>query len=181
MFKQLAFASAILVAATGVAMANPAPYVGASLGVNINTPTDSSSIGGFRGAPVSLLAGYGGTMNDCFYLAGELNAVLLTSTMSGGGLLKSTYGYGISILPGYMLSDHTVAFARVGMVRTKFSTIDKYSNGGQVGLGVQTSVTQNLDVRGEYDFTAYSAMSTYAGSIAPRSDATTLSLIYKFD
>lgn len=182
MFKKLALASALLAVSAGVAMANPAPYVGASLGVNLNSPTDSSSFtSSFRGAPIGVLAGYGGSINDYYYLAGELDATLLTSTMSGNGLLKSTYGYGVSVLPGVMLSEHTVAFARVGLVRTQFSNIEKYATGGQVGLGLQTNVTQNLDVRAAYDFTAYNAMNTYAGSIAPRSDVTTLSLVYKFD
>lgn len=189
MIKKLAMVSALLAASAGVAMANPAPYIGAGLGITANTSTNSSAYmtSAFRGAPLSVLAGYGGTVNDWYFVAAEVNATLLTSSLSGTGMLKSSYGYGISVLPGYMLSDHTAAFLRAGLVRTHFSNLDKYSTGGQLGLGLQTSVTQNLDVRGEYDFTAYSAVNTAAktggwiNSIAPRSDTTTLSFIYKFD
>lgn len=189
MLKKLTTASALLAVTAGVAMANPAPYIGAGLGITANTSTNSSAYmtSAFRGSPLSVLAGYGGTVNDWYYLAAEVNATLLTSSLSGTGTLKSSYGYGVSVLPGYMLSDHTVAFLRAGIVRTQFSDLDKYSTGGQLGLGLQTSLTQNLDVRGEYDFTAYSAMNTsvktggWVNSIAPRSDTTTLSLVYKFD
>lgn len=189
MLKKLTILSALLASTAGVAMANPAPYVGAGLGVTANTSTNSSAYltSAFRGAPLSVLAGYGGAVNDWYYAAAEVNASLLTGSLSGTGMLKSSYGYGISVLPGYMLNDHTVAFLRAGLVRTHFSNLDKYSTGGQLGLGLQTSVTQHLDVRGEYDFTAYSAVNTAAktggwiNSIAPRSDTTTLSLVYKFD
>ena len=50
--------------------------------------------------------------------------------------------------------------------------------GAQFGLGLQTSVTQNMDVRGEYAYTDYANV----GSVrSPRADEYTLGLVYKID
>jgi len=81
-----------------------------------------------------------------------------------------------------MLSDHTMAYARLGVVRTRFSDTSSTQTGGQFGVGMQTTVTQNVDLRGEYVYTAYSSFNNSISSISsPRSDAFNLGLIYKFD
>jgi opacity protein-like surface antigen len=101
--------------------------------------------------------------------------------------LKNKYGYGLSFIPGLMLSDHTMIYARAGVVRTRFEdSVSGYKNrktltGGQVGLGLQTSLTQNVDLRGEYDFTTYGSQTIDGTKIKPRTDTFTLGLIYKFD
>lgn len=179
MLKKFLFASSLLAITTGTVLANPAPYIGAGLGITTNTSSTNGKIhtspSNFRGVPFNVLAGYGGVINQSFYLAGEAFATVGTATISSNyGSVRSSYGYGVSILPGVMLSDHTLAFARLGAVRTAFPTAKK--TGGQLGLGLQTSVMQDIDIRGEYDYTAYSSISAIS---KPRSDAATLSLIYK--
>jgi opacity protein-like surface antigen len=177
MLKKVLLASAVLVAATNVVLANPVPYIGAGVGVATNT----SSTANFRGAPVSLLAGYGGIIAQSFYLAGELTGIVATGDISDNGPLKTTYGFGLSMVPGVMLSDRTLGFARAGFVRTRFSQASTSQTGGQFGLGLQTSLTQSVDLRGEYDYTAYSSFNNNGVSNSPRTDAATLSLIYKFN
>ncbi|EKD69946.1 MAG: hypothetical protein ACD_46C00691G0002 [uncultured bacterium] len=173
--------SAMLASVIGAAHATPVPYVGASVGVLTNTTSNAGNnqAGFYRGMPFNLFAGYGGVINQNIYLAGELTGTVgtgeLTARNSGA---KSTYGYGFSVIPGVMLSDRTLAFARAGVVRTRFTDVSSTATGGQVGLGLQTSLTQSLDVRGEYDFTAYRSVSSVS---APRSDAATVGLVYKFD
>ncbi len=186
MFKKLLCVSSLLIS-TAVT-AHPAPYVGAGLGVNVITSTSVATSSGFgqaanfRGVPYNVFLGYGGVVTDTFYLAGELTGTLATSTISNKNGLKTSYGYGVSVLPGVMLSDHTLAFARAGFVRTRFTNAHSMQTGGQLGAGLQTSVTQNVDLRGEYDFTAYHSFDNNHGRIsAPRSDAFNLSLIYKFE
>jgi opacity protein-like surface antigen len=192
MLKKILIASSILVVTTGIAAANPAPYVGASLGITANTSSSTaygthdgailSAPSNFRGVPFSIFAGYGGVINENYYLAGELTGTVVAADISNNNGLKTNYGYGASILPGVMLSDHTLAFARAGVVRTRFSNADTTQTGGQFGLGLQTTLTQNVDVRGEYDYTAYSSLNNSMGRISsPRSDAATVALIYKFD
>lgn len=188
MFKKIILASAVLASSASFAMNSPAPYVGASLGITANTSnikgTGSNAIGNYRGVPFNVFAGYGGIVNQNFYLAGELAATLGTGDIQDNGL-KSSYGYSASILPGVMLSDRTLAFARAGIVRARFPKQNSNSTGGEIGAGLQTSLTQCLDLRAEYDFIAYRSVSGRTGgvnySVSPRSDQFNLGLIYKFD
>jgi outer membrane autotransporter protein len=90
-----------------------------------------------------------------------------------------------------MLSDHTMAYGRVGVVRSRFefsnstpgtTDVRKNINGGQIGLGLQTSLTQNLDLRGEYDYTKYKTTKlSNTTDFDPRADSFNLGLVYKFD
>ena len=177
MFKKLLLASAVLALGSQVALAG-APYVGVGVGMRVNTNNVSS----FRGMPGSLFAGYGANVGQGIYLAGEINGTLATANITDNGL-RSTYDYGLSLIPGIMISDHTLGYLRVGYIRTNFSPAGAKSetvNGGQLGLGLQTSLMQDWDLRGEYTFGAYSSLHHGAGT-NPRSDEFTLALIYKFD
>lgn len=176
MFKKIAVASIILAASSSVAFANAAPYVGAALSVNTLTSTSGTN---YRGVPVDMFAGYGATVNANLYLGGEVFVTPFTGTVSkSNNILRTTYGYGASILPGIMFSDHTLGYVRVGIVRSHFTSIGQNRNGGQLGVGMQTNVTQNIDLRTEYVYTAYNKVSTAS---SPKSDAFKLGLIYKFE
>jgi len=174
MFKKLLIASAILAVTSGVALA--APYVGGSVGVDVNTNNNNN----FRGVPFSVFGGYGTTVSQNIYLAGEVFGTVGTASLNDNGL-KSTYGYGVSVIPGLMLSDRVMAFARAGVVRTHFSPTgvrNTNDTGGQLGLGLQTGLTQNLDLRGEYDYTSYGK---FSGLSKVTSDQFSLGLVYRFE
>lgn len=178
MFKKILIVAA-LAASSSIAFASPAPYVGAGLGVTVNT---SNSWGNYRGVPFNVFAGYSGVVSQSIYLAAELDATLATAEISNHSAgLKTSYGYGVSFLPGVMLSDHTLAFARLGVVRSRFSNPSTTTTGGKFGFGLQTTLTQNIDVRGEYDYTAYRSINRYGFTNSPVSDAANLALVYKFD
>lgn len=157
------------------AFAETAPYVGAGFGITTNT----SENGNFRGMPFNLFAGYGGVLADCYYIAGEFFVIPGTISFSDHGL-KSTYDYGLSILPGLLLSDRTIVFVRGGVVRTRFNEKET-KTGGQVGLGMQVTLTQNIDMRYEYDFSAYGSFNKKHSTQEPRNDTFNLAIIYKFD
>ncbi|HTM63122.1 MAG TPA: outer membrane beta-barrel protein [Gammaproteobacteria bacterium] len=178
--KKLVLASAMLAATVGMTAVNASPYVGASVGVNVNTSTNTvgGNPGVFRGVPVKLFAGYGSVLSQSFYLAGEFFATLGTAEISTSNLMKTSYGFGISALPGLMLNDNTMAYVRAGLVRSRFSSVNSMVTGGQLGLGLQTSVTQNMDLRGEYTYTDYKNVGTIN---SPRTDEYTLGLVYKID
>lgn len=181
MFKKFLLASSVFALTTSVAFANAAPYLGGGVGIIVNTTTSDNNVpsqpGFFRGLPVNIFAGYGGVISQNFYLAGEVFGTVGTAEISSSNSsVRSSYSYGASLLPGLMLSDHTFAFVRAGVVRTSF--VSRSQTGGQAGIGLQTSVTQNIDVRGEYDFTAYGS---FDGVGAPRSDASNIAVVYKFD
>jgi opacity protein-like surface antigen len=75
-----------------------------------------------------------------------------------------------------------MGYARFGVIRSRFMPKGASNNtitGGQFGLGLQTSLMQNWDIRGEYTYSAYSSLTGVAGN--PRTDQATLSLVYKFD
>lgn len=180
MLKKILFASSIIAVSTGIAVAQPVPYIGAGLGINVNTSSKGAA-GSYRGMPVNVFAGYGGNINQNFYLAGEVNGTLTNATINNNGILKSNLSYGLSVLPGVMLSDHTMAFARAGVVRTRFQKPDVWKTGGELGAGLQTSITQNIDLRGEYDYVAYKKFNANGVSANPRSDQFNVSLIYKFE
>ena len=181
MLKKLILASSIL-AVCGVAVAspaNPAPYVGAGLGLTNNyANVHGNSVGTYRGVPFKLLAGYGGLVDPSVYLAGEISATPGTVNISNNHGLKTSYGFGASVIPGLMLTDHTMAFARAGVVDARFTQAKKTRVGGEFGLGMQTSLTQCVDVRGEYDFVSYRHINVGSTHVSPRADQVAVDFIY---
>lgn len=193
MLKKILMTSALF-ALINIAYADPAPYVGGSSGIVNNTSSvkiDTFNYhyfgGSYRGVPFNLFIGYGGAFSNCFYLAGELFGTLGTADLTDKNGLKTSYGYGVAVVPGLMLSDHTLAYTRLGILRANFSKPSIMKMGGQFGLGLQTTLTQNIDVRFEYDYVAYGSINDSANSffsnsnVNPRSDQFTVGIIYKFD
>jgi len=179
MSKKIVLVSALLVTTAGIANAGPFPYIGANLGINTITSTDTvnSNVAAARVVPVTLFAGYGGLITQNIYFAGELSGTPASAEITNKNNIKTTYGFGLSLLPGLMLNDHAMGFARAGFVRSRFSGMNMLCTGGIFGLGLQTSLTQHVDLRGEYDFTAYRTVGTLG---APRSDTFNLGLVYRF-
>lgn len=178
MLKKLLMASVIAAITTNVAFATSgAPYIGASLGSKVNTSTFEN----FRGVPINIMVGYGATIGEGIYLAGEVFSTITDATVTDNGL-KSTFAYGVSIIPGLYLSDHTMGYVRAGVIRTRFSPAggnNQTVSGGQFGLGIQTNLMQSWDLRGEYDYDAYGNIHNVPGN--PRGDEFNLGIIYKFD
>ena len=138
------------------------PYLGLSTGIVNNTNTvnanGSSFTGGaYRGVPLNVALGYGGLMNQ-MYLAGELFTTVGTGNISDNTQLKTSFMYGASVLPGVLISDRALAFMRLGAVESRFpNNGGNWRMGGEVGVGSQLALTQQIDVRGEYDFTGPAA------------------------
>src|SRR5688572_3410020 len=146
MLKKILATLLFLIPATTAFSAGP--YVGAGVGVQTNT---SSTGLNYRGVPFNVFLGYGAALNSNFYLGGEVLGTLGTYTLSDSSLLKTSYSYGFSFLPGLLLADHTIAYARAGVLRARFSSGNGTTvNAGQLGLGLQTRLTQHWGMRGEY-------------------------------
>ena len=140
MFKKVLLASAMLAISSSIAYADATPYAGGSLG-----------FGGYKSQPGvigNIFGGYGTTlgMNQKFYLGGEINA-----NVGHYSNYNTTYGLGASLLPGIMLSKYTMIYGRAGLnsVYTPHK-IGTTNFGTQLGLGLQTNLMNNWDVRGEY-------------------------------
>jgi len=186
MFKKLFVASAILVTSSSVAFADTTsgPYVGMGLGAtNLHMQAKSSVPGAHASAHMSKMSadafvGYGALVSPKIYLGGELN-------------VASPLSYGISLLPGALIADHTMAFARLGVNRMPMSvtvtepgqtaSTHKTVIGTQLGLGLQTSLTENVDVRGEVDHTFYRSFRVLDERISTNTNQLKVSLLYKFD
>ncbi len=200
MFKKIVIASAILATSSSIAFADAAPYVGASLGLNstnyklndalsTNTNFNSSGLNG------GVYAGYGATLSNNFYLGGEAllkarSFSTSTKLINGGttnAKLTSSYSYGVSVLPGYKFTDTLLGYVRAGVVKTRFklaqdnlgSKTDSLT-GGQLGLGLQTELVKNVNLRGEFVHTRYSSFKAFGSSVKPRNNEIDFGLGYSF-
>ena len=174
MLKKILIATAVLAASSTIAFANGVPYVGASIDVQANTA--KSGTASARVMPGSIFAGYGATVAPNVYLGGEIFGDVGSIVLNNNGL-KSSYGIGASIIPGVMISEHTMAYARAGLVRTHFTSLGTNVNGGQLGLGMQADINHDWAVRTEYDYTAYRT----THNVTPRADEFKVGLVYKID
>lgn len=158
MFKKLLVFNATFFIFTSV---YASPYFGLSSGVIVNTSDEVGVYGhdvdNFRGMPLTLSVGYNVDVNSAFSLGGEVFFTPTTGKLNSsyGNYLTTTYGYGLSFTPGIRLSEHTLGYARLGWSGSHFESQNHNANGGQFGLGLKTSVTQNWDVRMEYTITSY--------------------------
>jgi opacity protein-like surface antigen len=202
MFKKLLVFSTTFILTTSVALANhvykdeamdyknevPRPpcaasngsgaYIGASVGLRTNytrTPVV------YKGLEGTLSLGYGEMLTPNFYLAGEIfggdSAQLVNYRDAAGNGVRSTWSYGFDLIPGLMLTDTVLSYLRAGVVRSRFSNQSANANAWQAGLGMQTNVATNWDLRFEYIFNVYRSVNVIGN---PYSDQYNLGLVYKF-
>lgn len=201
MFKKLLVSSMVLAASSTVAFAGHAykgehdykaeaapvcpanvftagPYIGLSVGSRVNTTSNPANYRGFEG---NLNAGYGAMLTPAFYLAGEIyvgdSANIKNEKDWHGNGVKTTWNYGLDIIPGYMLTDTVLGYLRAGVVRARFQDQSDNKTGGRVGLGLQTSLNTNWDLRGEYVWNRFGSPSGL-GNVT--SNQANIGLIYKF-
>lgn len=204
MFKKLLIASAVVALSSNVAFAAHAykgdykgeaapcpscpvhtfggPYVGVSLG---NRTNYTGSPVTFKGIDGILSAGYGAMLNPAFYLAGEAFMLWtakvkdMTNTSNTGSTLsaKSNWSYGLDIIPGYLITDNFLGYLRAGVVRTRFNGQSTNKTGWQAGVGGETNVYQNWDLRAEWIYSGYGSVS---GVGKMNSEQVNVGLVYKF-
>jgi hypothetical protein len=179
MFKKLIAGSLAFISTAAMAsLITPTFYVGPTAVLKTNTVSNNFT----RELSPRLSLGYGGTVSQGIYIAGELfaipNSIQINSTQkSGTPSLKSSFTYGLSILPGLMVSDATMVFLRFSGIKTHFTANNQSVLGYQLGAGLQTQLNASWDLRGEY---AYSIYRTLQGMGAPRSDWFGVGAIYNF-
>lgn len=169
-----------------------------------------------RGWSGSLFAGYAMRFASCdtncedLYLALEANItgrkVKFKSSNNEfihGNFNHTAYkmerDYGISLLPGYAISDCTLFYARVGYARGQFkiSTTDisllnihKDLNGFRYGLGIRQALNECFAIRLDYSHTNYKRANMFtfdrvgftakSTSIKPTTNRLELGAIYTF-
>jgi outer membrane immunogenic protein len=205
MLRKIVMVAAVLVTTSSVAFADGVPYVGADLGLNSSSFSLKNSAGNktnlhSSGVTGGLFAGYGVTVNQNIYLGGE--AFVNTGSMSTStkttntrttDKLKTTYSYGLDFMPGYKFTESTMAYLKAGIVRTRFKltqnaptsnlsgSSENTVTGGQLGLGLQTDVSSNVAVRGEFLHTSYNSFTAFGSKVKPTNNQVNFGLVYKFN
>lgn len=144
--------------------------------------------------------GYGKMLSQLFYLGGELSIVANTmehTLYSNFGIVytnqySSGPTYGLSLLPGIRLTNETLTYLRFGYNRVKFNStetivpltpvnVSKNLNGFVIGIGMETLITGNYSVRGEFDhvfFSSYNTAGYYNTAVSPAYNGYALTFIY---
>lgn len=143
------------------------------------TSDDSS----YRGLSPKLALGYGTVLGQSFFLAGEVSATIGTAELSNntgttGTSVRVNRSYDFSVLPGMLFSENTMGFLRLGVVSSNFSQPNATAAGGEIGVGLQFAVLNCWYIRGEYFYTAYSAIKDVG---TPVSDTFALGAVYTFN
>jgi outer membrane immunogenic protein len=114
-----------------------------------------------NGVTGSLFGGYGLTYNS-FYFGAEANGSLSNlKTSIGDADLSRKYGFGIAGRAGYLVAPNTLGYGVVGWERGRFelntaSSNDKaWLDGLRLGAGVEHKLTQNISLRGEFDYISW--------------------------
>jgi outer membrane immunogenic protein len=113
------------------------------------------------GVTGGLFAGYGLTYNS-FYFGAEANGSLSSlKTSIGDTDLSRKYGFGIAGRAGYLIAPTTLGYGVVGWERGRFelnnavSSDNAWLDGLRLGIGLEHKLTQNVSLRGEFDYTAW--------------------------
>lgn len=174
-------------------------------GTNANVIDKSKQSGwGWFG---SLFGGYG-WIHKSFYLAGELNANISSAEFNSSNNeyvhqsfsstnYKMNPSYGISVLPGYLFSDATLFYGRLGYANSQFKlstndtslkNINTTLNGFRFGAGIRQVISKKLAVRLEYSQVDYQKVSMHVVTgpiikdtiITPRTGQVEFGLVYNF-
>jgi hypothetical protein len=198
MFKKLLLVTSVLSLFSANAVASVVPYVGIKLALDsgswdFHNAADDTFHYGSNGEAIGIFGGLGEVFAQKYYVGGELflndSSTKTANKVIGLGTtarLRTTYSFGLSILPGIMLSPDTMLFARAGLVETQFILTQKpggeqhtLATGGQAGIGLALSLGKNLDLRGEYTYSAYARFSRLGNKVSPRSNELSFGFVYK--
>jgi outer membrane immunogenic protein len=218
MLKKISFIT-FLLACSAPAWSNGF-YLGGGFGPEIASFNQSATVkqpGNFNVKDTTYLSGtgifgslFGGyaVVYSAFYLAGEVNANMSSVTFDSSNyefLHSSTanthyrmqYGFGLSILPGYIFTPATLFYGRLGYANGNFniSTNDtslaktkKNLSGLRFGVGINQSLSQQIAMRMEYSqvnyrstsFSVVDGTTTKTTSIKPTTGQVEFGLVYKF-
>ena len=114
-----------------------------------------------------IFAGYGKEFGK-LYLGAEAEATLgnaqeKTNITLGNYYVytdvQHKYDYGLSIRPGFLVSDNALVYTRIGYVRSRFDdkAVDENFNlnGLRLGLGSEFAISANLNARLDWVYTNY--------------------------
>jgi len=169
MFKKLLITCTVFAASSMIALAQP--YLGGSIGIQ-NTNA-------YTGLLASVFGGYsltGGEYQN-YYLAGEIFGDTGTLPLSQNYFRRTNYGLGASLLPGLIFREVVLTYLRMGIETFRYSSTSQMFTGGQLGFGLQASLSANWAIRGEYVYTGAGIIHDFGDS---RFNFFKLGLLYYF-
>lgn len=89
--------------------------------------------------------------------------------------LIRTLGVGVSMIPGIILNHDSLIYTRIGTGTFLYSKDRSYFTGGQLGIGLQSKISDNWSLRGEY---IYTGSGIFTGFGNARFNLFNLALIY---
>ncbi len=169
MVKKLLIAGALFAASTLNALA--APYLGAGLGIQ-NTES-------YNGLLATVFGGYSLSFGEYqnYYFAGEIFGDTGSLPLSQNYYRRTNFGFGASLLPGYVFREAVLVYLRIGVETFRYSKTLQMFTGGQLGLGLQMDLSNTWAMRGEYIYTGQGIIQNFGYS---RFNFFKLGLIYKF-
>lgn len=127
----------------------------------------------------SIAGGLGQLVNKYLYLG--LEAYWIPNTIpvnnQSNSTYKISYQYGLAAIPGIAFDSSILGYLRLGMLRSKFSTLNAVESAPQLGIGLEYNLSPAWSVNGEYDYVRYRG--DVVGSTS--TDQFTLGLMYKFN
>lgn len=128
---------------------------------------------------INATLGYRDIVWDYVILGGELFGGLTSFPIKNHpnnvGSLRTTYIYGISLLPGYIFDDVFTGFVRLGYARTRFDNVGLIRTGFQKGVGLDYKFAPCWSFRGEYINTQWQSI---RGIGSPGTDEFAIGLVY---
>lgn len=110
---------------------------------------------GFTGLMPKVMVGYG-------YFFGKDRKFYSALEIGGGAgtILLSTHNQhfrvsnfvNVSIMPGYMIYDEVMLYARLGAQATRYSKLNSTKNGGVYGIGLEFIYSPRWDMRFDYNY-----------------------------
>ncbi len=209
MGRKILFALAALIAGTQVAFADTLPYLGVEVGgdwgnLQLKDAAGVNTNFSYNGAVGGLFAGLGDNIGENTYLALEGFAygnsgrtstkTIITQDGPSSAQIKMRYSYGASILPGYLFTQETMIYLRLGVIRSRYdlnqsvvpssassNTSDNNATGAEFGIGGQTCFYHDWAVRAEYDYSDFRSYNAFGNRIIPRDQQVKVGVLYRFE
>lgn len=171
MFKKLLITIIILHLTPSLALARGKPYLGAAAAIQ-NTR-------GYTGLAANAFLGYSAALGkrQQYYIASEIFGDSGTFPISQNHYHRTNYGFGASILPGFILNQYSLVYLRIGVETFRFSDTLNFFTGGQLGLGLQSKFADSWDIRAEYVYTGSGIIRQFGNCMF---NFVKLGLVYKF-
>jgi len=209
MLKERILIAALILLLPLTASARVIPYVSLDGGFSnghwpltddSRTRTNFSATGAIGGASIGLgsaLTSYLWFAVEAFgNFSAERSATknITYNSASTTARMRLRYSYGLSIIPGLLLSDKGLLYLRLGALQSRFelqqenhpttttssSTDSGLQEAGLLGAGLQASIGNNWSVRAEYDRILYRHFSQFTNHISPIDNQVRFGLLYSF-